>query len=399
MLRKKRIIFLSTFGHCGIDWMHSLLDSHGQILIPPALSFFRCWKMLKAESAQTPDEMFNIWFSYITKYISYNSKNEQKKFLHSQYEEELFFSKLSDELNACNMNVVDVFWSIYESYIYSKKIHIDSIKVIVIHEHLPWSLDYIYSEFGNALFLLMMRDPRAAIAGIMKGRVDDFGYLPDFTFNTIFETWMQANDFTKKHGKELNNRLKIVRNEDLHTSLGENMRHIALWMGINFEQNMLIPTNFSGIIKTPDSRYLSDDIKITPDFYSSNNIEKRWLSVLSIKNIWVIESLFREIMIDFNYKPKKKYTRLLHIKSIGFFLIPNKILFSKWLKDYPNIDDFSRIGLRLKELNGVVYHFWRILPASIKFFLLNTVSISRRIRILFFPGKRWDRYDNDIKNY
>ena len=37
MIEKKPIYFLNTFGHCGIDWLHSLLDSHNQILIMPAL--------------------------------------------------------------------------------------------------------------------------------------------------------------------------------------------------------------------------------------------------------------------------------------------------------------------------------------------------------------------------
>ena len=32
---------LSSFGHAGVDWIHSLLDSHKDILIMPAFSFFR----------------------------------------------------------------------------------------------------------------------------------------------------------------------------------------------------------------------------------------------------------------------------------------------------------------------------------------------------------------------
>ena len=30
---------ISTFGHCGLDWLHSLIDSHKQVLIHPSLSF------------------------------------------------------------------------------------------------------------------------------------------------------------------------------------------------------------------------------------------------------------------------------------------------------------------------------------------------------------------------
>ena len=60
MLRDKRVTFLMAFGHCGLDWIHSLLDSHEQILIMPSLSFYRCWKMLDARSASNTNEMFDM---------------------------------------------------------------------------------------------------------------------------------------------------------------------------------------------------------------------------------------------------------------------------------------------------------------------------------------------------
>ena len=41
------VIAISTFGHCGIDWLHSLIDSHKQVLIIPPLSFFRKISILK----------------------------------------------------------------------------------------------------------------------------------------------------------------------------------------------------------------------------------------------------------------------------------------------------------------------------------------------------------------
>ena len=81
MLSDKRVTFLMTFGHCGIDWMHSLIDSHNQILLIPSLSFYRCWKILEAQLASNVDEMFDIWISYIKKYIGPDSSNKQKQLL------------------------------------------------------------------------------------------------------------------------------------------------------------------------------------------------------------------------------------------------------------------------------------------------------------------------------
>ena len=46
-LRQMNIFCLSTFGHNGVDWMHSLLDGHKEILIMPAFSYFRSLNRLK----------------------------------------------------------------------------------------------------------------------------------------------------------------------------------------------------------------------------------------------------------------------------------------------------------------------------------------------------------------
>jgi len=42
------VAVIATFGHCGLDWLHSLIDSHKEVLIiPPGLSFFRKINILK----------------------------------------------------------------------------------------------------------------------------------------------------------------------------------------------------------------------------------------------------------------------------------------------------------------------------------------------------------------
>jgi len=399
MLKGSPVTFLMTFGHCGIDWMHSLLDSHDQILIPPALSFYRCWKMLNAQSVSDVGEMFDIWKIYITRYIGPNSHNEQKKFLHTNDEMELFFTEFRLCLESNGVDRVSVFWAVHESYAHAKGIDTNSIRSIVMHEHLPWPFEEMFSDFENANFLMMMRDPRAAIAGIIKGRKTDFGYLPDFTFNTIFETWFQGDDINKKYSSVLGNRLKIVRNEDLHDSLECNMRDVANWLQVEFSENMLVSTNSLGVIHIPDSRYINKDNQTInySEFYSPENVRTRWLNVLSDKrDLLMIETLFRGIMDEFRYDRITKYTHISRIQGIILFLLPNHALLSKWLDDYPDIEDFSRIGDRLKKSAGVGYVIWKTLPSPIKLLFLITVSISRRIKLYLFPGDRWKRYDHDI---
>ena len=46
-IQKLPIVVISTFGHCASDWLGNLLDSHKEILIAPALSFFRKLEEIK----------------------------------------------------------------------------------------------------------------------------------------------------------------------------------------------------------------------------------------------------------------------------------------------------------------------------------------------------------------
>ena len=395
MLKNLPVTFLMTFGHCGLDWMHSLLDSHKQILITPALSFYRCWKILDADTATNVNEMFNIWNKYITKYIGPDSHNEQKKFLHTDQEMELFFSEFRKHLESDGINKISVFWAIHESYALAKGIQIDSIKSIVVHEHLPWPFQEIFLDFDNANFLIMMRDPRAAIAGLFKGRVSDFGYLPDFAFNIILESWLQGVEIYNKYHQVLGSRLKIVKNEDLHDSLEINMRDIAKWLQIDFSKSMWASTNASGIISIPDSRYLDDIKKINySEFYSPKNIRKRWLSVCNDKEILMIETILRDIMTQFEYDRMTRDTVISRVKGYVFFMFPHRSTLSEWLKDYPNIVDFPKIEDRLK--NKINKKAWRMLPTMIKFSTLVLFVILRRASIYHFPGDRWRRYDHKI---
>ena len=81
MFSQNKIIFLMGFGHCGIDWLHSLLDSHEQILLMPAFSFYRSWKLLQMDKVRNQEEMIVLWKEY------FNSPKMQGK------ETKQFYSK------------------------------------------------------------------------------------------------------------------------------------------------------------------------------------------------------------------------------------------------------------------------------------------------------------------
>ena len=53
-----------SFGHCGIDWLHSLLDCNNSILILPELSFYRYWKLLECDKVASTKQMLSLWKSH-----------------------------------------------------------------------------------------------------------------------------------------------------------------------------------------------------------------------------------------------------------------------------------------------------------------------------------------------
>ncbi len=395
-MRRIPVTFLMTFGHCGLDWLHSLLDSHKQILIMPALSFYRCWKKLGLSSVNNHDEMFNLWFEYISLHIGPTSKNEQKKFLHSQNELDRFFIKFKQLLIINGIKRADVFWAIHEAYAYAKKINIDDKIVLVSHEHQPWPYDLIHSDFKESNLLMIIRDPRASIAGAYNGTIVDFSFLQDYVVNVMTEEWLQGIGILNKYGDVLGKRLKVVRNEAIHDDHEKQMRNISEWLNIDFSNTMMCGTFSTGKRALPDTRYLKRGENPDDTFYLKKNIKKRWMNVLSKRDILMIEGLFGEIMKKHNYNFIYKRTIVSSFIGHYIFLMPHPSVMKRWLEEYPKLEVFGKIESRLLlSQRRLLYEIWKLVPAAIKLLVVICHSVIRRIIILYFFGDRWKRYDQN----
>ena len=73
-----------SFGHCGIDWLHSLLDCNRQILILPELSFYRYWKILDCDNAIIEKDIIQLWMNHFRRC---NSQSLDVKLMHNKDEE------------------------------------------------------------------------------------------------------------------------------------------------------------------------------------------------------------------------------------------------------------------------------------------------------------------------
>ncbi|MCP4376887.1 MAG: adenylyl-sulfate kinase [bacterium] len=383
--------FLMTFGHCGIDYLHSQLDSHDQILLMPAFSFYRSWKMIGCDKATSAAEMFALWEEYLRNHQA--SQVIRRRLFYDNDEAEVFYSKFAELLASSGIEHLDVFYALHDAYCFAKKIDISTKRVLIAHEHVSLAFDQILVDFPQARFIVMNRDPRASLGGSYHQLANDIGHLSDYMFNFNIEIWMQAIRNWKKHGRKLgSDRFRVVLNEDMHADLEKEMREIAEWLGIDYSP-VLLKCTFSGREWVGESAYMTSDNKYPQpidEFYLPENIKKRWMSVLSRRDIAVIELLTGDAMDAFGYQrmtPKNPFWKLY---AFVLYLLPHRGLYAYWKKTYPNLDEFESVSRHLG--GGLAGKIWKRTPNCLKFVAIFLRSIMLRFKIYFFPGNRRQRY-------
>ena len=377
MIKKLQVTFLLTFGHCGIDWLHSLLTSNPRILIMPALSFFRIWRHLDLELVEDTNIIFQRLKYYFENIIGPNIKNKQKKLFNNSSDLKKFIGLLEENIKKINNKKslkYEIFYAIYYCYAVTKNINIKECNVIVSHEHMPWPFEEILNVFANTKILMIIRDPRASFAGFFHGIRKKFGILPEYTFNQEFESWVHGYQMVRKYKNKLNNKLKVVRNESMHLDLEKEMKSVSKWLGVDYNSKMLIGTFEDKTNALPDTQYVDPSIKNFnyDNFYLPENIRSRWLKEFEGSNyILIIETLLNNLMLDFNYDRIYQNKFKIRFKGYLLFFIPNNEFLMKWKKDYPSIEEFKKIELHLNKKNlYIIYLMWKMLPNKVKYFLV-----------------------------
>lgn len=361
-LRQMKIFCLSTFGHNGVDWMHSLLDGHKEILIMPAFSYFRSLNRLKLR-----DEKFanlnEVNLNEISKEISklfYEEKmykTQRRRFLFNLKQKKLFEKYLNNFLwfsNKLEKNIEkNIFFSIHYAFYKIRKINLKQKKIIIIQEHVPWH-SYKYLEIFKAKFIFMMRDPRAALAGTyVRFRKHFNKQMNPLQFDYSLFYWSFSINFHNfLLSNKINKRSIIIKNEDMHDNLVFTQKKLCKFLKVRFYPSLL-KTTFLNKKWFGESSYLQSnqekDLTRNPQksYFSKENIEKRWRNELSKKEIVMIEVYLKKIFYQYHYK------------------LDNQLTFSKILYAY-------------------YYLFNNYLFESFNFFKI-CKNILRRFFVIFFP--------------
>ena len=309
-INKIPVVAISTFGHCGIDWLHSLIDSHKEVLIVPPLSFFRKIDILKKKKIYSKNTLKpNIIANIIRNIVFFNNKRGLKRnHILKKSQNKLTFIKYINNFLVTEKELVfekRLFFAIHYAYAKINKINLNNIKVIVAHEHAPWNC-YQYVEHFNSKFIFIVRDPRAVIAGSLRG-FQRYKNIPfNFPFDINLSFTLSAQEFYQKMTKR---KVLVLKNEDMVSNLKYEMKKLCKWLNIKFNKSLLNQT-FAGKKWLGESSYLGkDDLKKQrpKNYYKPINIEARWRNFLDKNTIFVIEAIYEKIMIQNKYKLDNKF--------------------------------------------------------------------------------------------
>jgi len=369
----------------------------------PEFSFYRSWKTLDAGSAKTVNNMYDIWMNYFN---SASNQGKETRQFYSIKEKDRFSTRFLENLLSRGISRKETFFSIIDSYSWAKNIDYNKIKVVIEHEHVSFPYIDIFEDYVEPKILMIYRDPRASIAGFYKGIEKKYSNWPDineYFTNMSLEEWMNSCDFYKMYKYQLNDRLKLVKNEELSQNTKEEMKKIANWLRIDYDVSLIKSTYPSSIEWIPDSCYLSkeeyNNIEKFPgtveDFFDPIKVKQRWLSVLNDKrDIIMIEFLFNDFMKEFRYERITPNTYFMRLKGLYYYILPHRG--SMRFNYYPaHYDEIERVRKRLLLLGkNKSLFFFNILPLFIKSLLINLKSIINHLIIYFIPRNRWSRYDN-----
>lgn len=350
-LKQMNIFCLSTFGHNGVDWMHSLLDGHKEILIMPAFSYFRSLNRLKLRDEKF-DNLNEINLNEISKEITtlfYEEemyKTQRRRFLFNSKQKKLFEKHLNNFLwfsSKFEKNIEkNIFYSIHYAFSKIQKISLKQKKIIIIQEHVPWH-SYKYLEIFKAKFIFIMRDPRASLAGTyVRFRKHFNKQMNPLQFDYSLFYWsfsINFHNFISDY--KIDKMSMIIKNEDMHNNLILTQKKLSKFLKIKFYPSLL-KTTFLNKKWFGESSYLQSnqekDLTKSPkkNYFSKKNIEKRWRNVLSKKEIIMIEVYLRKIFNQYNYKADNQLT-LSKILYAYYYLFSNFIFetfnFFKLLKN------------------------------------------------------------------
>ena len=305
-LEEKQIVFLVCAGRAGSGFLHSLLDSHPEILmLPMELKFHATWCRLDCDNVESIDDMVEKWCGN-SKLVRFregiHSDRRNDKFTNCEFER--FRTKLSLCLKNRSLERHQVFYAIHEAYALAIGQNIDRIKTIVEWPADPSWLENSFEDFPDARIINVTRDFRANYASLKQTYLNTRRSLVDYgsknfvgkmaLVKIIKSLYQDARKIAFLPQKLEEKNFLTVRLEDLHMDLENSVRVVARWLGIRYQESLLQST-LGGKAWLGNSSY---KVKVAG---VDKRILTRWKSKLSKSEVIIIEYIFQDMLRKYEY--------------------------------------------------------------------------------------------------
>jgi len=364
-LKKLKVYILTAHSHNGLDWVHSLFDSHKEILILPGFSFMRTIKKFRIDLPNFD----NLKIAHYLSTIFYKQKGyklprrnfiktlKQKKFFENKM---LFYLNKSDEKNIYKKT----FYSIHYAFVELYNIDISKKKIIISQEHVSWHCEF-YEKILNPTFLFVIRDFRAAFAGSLKAgsRMNKIKKITSDQFDKVLINWILGTKFISKLRKLKKKNYHFILNEKMNFELEKQIRILCKNINITFSKKLLKQT-FMNKEWFGESSYMMYDKskgtdlkkKAPKSYYKLENVKKRWRSFLTKKEVNIFNAFFNSELKYFKYtKENISYLRYLasliqlnfiYLKQDNYFFNSYIIIIRNIIRRFLIIN-FPKISIKL----------------------------------------------------
>lgn len=316
---KKPPIFILGVPRSGTTLLRLLLNAHSQIAICGEIHFFDQVKEIEKRLPELNNDNLDEFFNYLNNTYSLQKLTRKDE----------LFKNVKELLKKEKKATYEKFYS----YLMEEYARLDNKKII--GEKTPQNIRYvndILKMFPNAKIIHIIRDPRAAIASMLK--VD--WTADDVIINTL--KWkidiLFAEDYKKK---SLN--FKEVYYEKVIEKPEETLKDLCSFIGVEYEDTIL---EFHKTAK----QYIGNQPEKVNTFkpLSSASLSK-WKEELSEEQIYIIEKLAGSYLEKIGYKKSK-------IKLKAKLFAP--FVFAKELIKYLRYKKKDKT-MREKEISEIIY--------------------------------------------
>ncbi len=250
---KQQVVFLIVTGRAGSYLLHSLLDSHPQILSFPCIlgSYF----FQNVKYYENIDHFLNYFVNSSMAAHTLNGvenlalgRNSTRLYKSLVQDKKRFLSILTDELKKLSLlSRRETLIAVHKAYGKWRGQDVENCKIILEHLHLPGCLDEALKDFPEAKVIQLVREPVSAMYSHNKYEKQCYGFVPSRQAYTFYKACFLAGWEIISNAKLFSSQqYKLIRLEDLHNSQSEYMKNLSRWLDINYH-DCLSKSTINGI--------------------------------------------------------------------------------------------------------------------------------------------------------